>query len=719
MEVIMGMDEYLKLDFKDIQTPVDPDRRKFLKRLGGGILIICSLGDFSALQAEILQRRPMPTDLNVYLRIREDGKVELYTGKIEMGQGAITSLAQMLAEELDVRLDDVVMVMGDTDLCPWDMGTFGSMTTRFFGPPLRAAGAEARAILLQLAAERLGAPVERLVAQEGEIHDRENLGSKISYADLTQGQKIVKKLSGKPTLKKPEEFKIIGKPVFRQDAGLKVTGQAKYAGDIRIPGMLSAKILRPPAHGAILRKLNTDGLKDFSDVEVVNEKDLFAVLHPDPERAQLALTRVKAEWDEPDPEVNDKTIFGYLVEKADSGEPAGRGGNLEEGTQLSKQIVEEEYFNSYVAHAPMEPHAATAVFENGDLKVWASTQTPYRLQESAAEMLQLPLEKVRVMQNFVGGGFGGKSNNQQALEAARLSKITGKPVQLIWSRREEFFYDTFRPAAVVKIKSGLDNTGKISLWDYRVYFAGERGSQHFYDIPHHLTMAYGEWGGSSGVHPFAVGPWRAPANNTNTFARESHIDVMALKAGMDPYEFRMKNLKDPRMIRVLKAVAEKFGYQPGKYPSGRGIGISCGIDAGTYVAHMAEVEVDRSTGKIKVKRVACAQDMGLIINPQGALIQMEGCIIMGLGYALSEEIQFEGGKIHNQNFDDYGITRFSWIPKIEPVFIDAREDPAQGGGEPAIICMGAVIANAVFDAVGARLYQLPLTPGRVLAAMNG
>ena len=711
-------DDYLKLDFKDTKIPVDLGRREFLKRLGGGIIIICSISDFSVLHAEILQRRPMPTDLNVYLRIREDGKVELYTGKIEMGQGAITSLAQMLAEELDVKLEDVVMIMGDTNLCPWDMGTFGSMTTRFFGPPLRTAGAEARAILFELASERLGVPVNRLDANEGVIHDKNNPTGEITYAEITKGQKIVKKLEGKPTLKKPEKFKIIGKSILRQDSALKVTGEAKYAGDIRLPGMLSAKILRPPAHGATLRQLDTSGLKDFGDVIVVNEKDLFTVLHEDPERAQKALATVKAEWQVPEPEVNDKTIFKYLVGKAGDGEMVDSGGDLSQGINISKEIVEEEYLNSYVAHAPMEPHAATAVFENGKLTIWASTQTPFRLQESASELLGITTENVRVMQNFVGGGFGGKSNNQQALEAARLAKLIRKPVQVIWTRREEFFYDTFRPAAVVKIKSGLDGSGRISLWDYKVYFAGERGSSHFYNIPHHQTVASGEWGGSRGIHPFSVGPWRAPANNTNTFARESQIDIMAHKAGMDPFDFRLKNLKDPKMIRVLKAVADKFNYQPSKHPSGRGFGMACGIDAGTYVAHMAEVEVDRSTGKIKVKRVACAQDMGLVINPQGALIQMEGCIIMGLGYALSEEIQFDGGKIHNQNFNDYEFTQFSWIPKIEHVFIDAKEDPAQGGGEPAIICMGALIANAVFDAVGVRLLQLPMTPERVLAAIN-
>ncbi len=711
-------DDYLKLDFKDIKLPVGLNRRDFLKRFGGGIFIICSISDFYVLHAEILQQRPMPTDLNVYLRIKENGKVELYTGKIEMGQGAITSLAQMLAEELDVKLEDVEMIMGDTTLCPWDMGTFGSMTTRFFGPPLRSAGAEARVTLLKLASEHLNLPLERLVINNGIIQDKNNRNLKITYAEITKGQKIVKKLSGKPSLKKPEEFKIIGKSVLRQDSEIKVTGKAKYAGDIRLPGMLSAKILRPPAHGAILKQLETSGLKDFNDVVVVNEKDLFAILHQDPERAQQALASVKAEWQVPDPEVNDKSIFNYLVSKADDGEQVDGSGNVSEGLDISKEIVDEEYLNSYVAHAPMEPHAATASFENGKLTIWASTQTPFRLQESVAELLDIVSENVRVMQNFVGGGFGGKSNNQQALEAARLTKITGKPVQLIWTRREEFFYDTFRPASVVKIKSGLDGSGRISLWDYQVYFAGERGSKHFYDIPHHQTTVYGEWRGTDGIHPFAVGPWRAPANNTNTFARESHMDIMALKAGMDPFDFRLKNSKDPRLIRVLKAVADKFGYQPQKFPSGRGFGMACGIDAGTYVAHMAEIEVDRSIGKIKVKKIACAQDMGLVINPQGALIQMEGSIIMGLGYVLSEEIKFEGGRIQTQNFDDYEITRFFWIPKIEPVLIDAKDDPAQGGGEPAIICMGAVIANALFDAVGIRLFQLPMTPEKVLSALN-
>ena len=236
-----------------------------------------------------------------------------------------------------------------------------------------------------------------------------------------------------------------------------------------------------------------------------------------------------------------------------------------------------------------------------------------------------------------------KNANQQAVEAALLAKITGRPVQVAWSRAEEFFHDTFRPAAVVKIKSGLNRDGKLVLWDYKVYQAGRRGCELFYQVPNHAEAVYGGWmghGSHHGDHPFSVGPWRAPANNTNTHARELHLDLLAAKAGRDPLEFRLEHLTDKRMIGVLKAAADKFHWTPAKSPSGRGFGLACGIDAGTYVAAMAEVEVDKATGVVQVIRVVCAQDMGQVVNPRGAALQMEGCITMGLGYALGEEIRF-------------------------------------------------------------------------------
>jgi isoquinoline 1-oxidoreductase len=366
----------------------------------------------------------------------------------------------------------------------------------------------------------------------------------------------------------------------------------------------------------------------------------------------------------------------------------------------------------------MEPHAALATFEGGRATVWASTQSPFGVQRQVAETIGLPAEKVRVITPFVGGGFGGKATSTQAIEAARLSKKVGRPVMVAWTREEEFFYDTFRPAAVVKIKSGLDAAGRMSLWDYKVYFAGQRGSENFYTIPHHRETVYGEWHMAPGIHPFAVGPWRAPAANTNTYARDLHLHAMASAAGEDPLTFRLNHLEDKRMRRVLTAAAEKFGYQALKSPSGRGYGISCGIDAETYVAALAEVEVDRDSGTIAVKRVVCAQDMGQVVNPQGATIQMEGCITMGLGYALSEEIHFSDGRLIDQNFDTYNLPRFSWVPRIETVLVPNAELPPKGGGEPAIICMGAVLASAVFDATGAIIRQLPMTPARVKAALE-
>jgi nicotinate dehydrogenase subunit B len=694
-------------------------RRGFFKLFGGGIFIFFSTWDAMKLLALQPQtRRTLPTDYNAFLRIGEDGMVSGFTGKIEMGQGPVTSLVQMLADELDVAYDKVKMIMGDTDLCPWDMGTFGSLTTRVFGPPFRAAAAEAKAALLMLGSEKLGVPVSQLEVKEGIIMDTLDRNKQVSYATLAKGKKIERYLDTKPPVKDFRDFRIMGKSYLRQDALLKVTGQAKYAGDFHMPGMLYARILRPPSHGAKLVSADTSAAEKIEGIIVVRDGDLVAVLHELPDKAAEALVKVKGEYRFTEKEVDDKSIFGYLLKSAPEPYIVVEAGNLDTGRSLSRTIVESEFYNSYVAHAPMEPHTALAYMEGDRMILRASTQTPFPAQEAVAQALGMPLEKVRVITPFVGGGFGGKSVNPQMIEAARLAKLAGKPVMVAWTRQEEFFYDSFRPAAVVKVTSGIDEAGRINLWDYRVYFAGERGSDTIYDVPHSRTTSYGRGWTAPEVHPFATGPWRAPGNNTNTFARESQIDVLAVRAGMDPLEFRLKNLKDERMIAVLKAVADKFGWTPAKGPSGRGYGIACGTDAGTWVAHMAEVKVDPTTGHVRVVRVACAQDMGLCINPEGAVIQMEGCITMGLGYALTEEIQFTGGKIHNRNFDSYTLPRFSWVPKIETVILDQHDQPAQGGGEPAIICMGGLLANAIFDATGARMYQLPMTPERLLDALK-
>jgi isoquinoline 1-oxidoreductase len=699
-------------------------RRVFLKCVAGGIVVFAVLRDTRMFAAEGdapvkgAARPRLPTDFNAFVRIGEDGRVTCYTGKIEMGQGPITSLPQMVAEEMDVPLDSVDIIMGDTDLCPYDQGTWGSLTTRVFGPVLRAAAAEAKAVLLLLASETLKVPPAQLVAKDGVIFNKDHPEQRITYGQLTKGQKIERHLEVKPKLKDVSEFTISGTSVLRRDAREKVIGQARYAGDIRLPGLLHARILRPPAHGAKLKSVDLTAAKAIAGVQVVQDGDLVAVLHEFPDVAEDALAKVKADFDLPPASFDDRTIFDHLVSAAPRATVPAQGGDLEEGKRLSVRQIDTTYLNSYVAHAPMETHTATATIEDGKVTVWASTQNPFGARDEIARVIGFPSDKVRVITPFVGGGFGGKAVNLQAIEAARLAKAVGGPVQVMWSREEEFFYDTFRPAAVVKIKSGIDGAGKLTLWDYEVFCAGDRGAAHFYAIPNHRTASRGNFSGPPGLHPFGVGAWRAPGNNTNSFARESQIDIMAAAAGIDPVEFRLKNLSDPRMIRVLQAVVERFGWKPAKSPSKRGYGVACGIDAGTYVASIAEVAVDAKTGNVQVKRVVCAQDMGVVINPQGATIQMEGCITMGLGYTLREEIHFKDGKILDTNFDTYDIPRFSWLPKMETVIVKADEIPPQGGGEPAIVVMGALIANAIYDATGARLLQLPMTPARVKAALQ-
>ncbi len=692
------------------------DRRTFLKLVGGGIVVLVRLGSEPA----AAQRgRSYPTDFNVYLRIGADGRVSVFSGKIEMGQGVKTSQAQMVAEDLGVDLGAVDMVLGDTDRCPWDMGTFGSLTTRMFGPVLRAAAAEARSVLLELASERLGVPAERLGVARGVVSVQGDPDRKVTYGELAGGHAIARTLDHKAVQRSVAEFEVMGRSPQRLDAVEKVTGGAKYAGDIRLPGMLYAKLLRPPAHGATLASVDTKEAGAAPGVTVVEQDGLVAVLHADPEAAEAALSRVQAEWKPAPPGADPDGIFADLLGRAPSPRVSASQGNVDDAKGADERRFEATFEKGYVAHAPMEPHTALAALEDGKLTVWASTQTPFPTRDRLAQMLGLDQSRVRVITPYVGGGFGGKSAGRQAEEAARLAKITKRPVQVAFSRAEEFFYDTFDPACVVKIRSAVDKAGKITLWDYDVYFAGDRAAELFYDVPNHRLRVFGSWmGGGPEAHRFGVGPWRAPGANMNVFARESQIDEMAATAGLDPLRFRLQNISEERMPRVLKAVVEKAGWKPAPAPSRRGVGLACGVDSGTHAAVLAEVTVDGGSGTVRVERLVCAQDMGIVVNPEGATMQMEGCLTMGLGYVLSEELQFSGGQILDTNFDTYELPRFSWLPRLETVLVRNDALAPQGGGEPAIVPMGAAIANAVFDATGVRIRRLPITPARLRAALR-
>ena len=696
------------------------DRRAFLELAGGGVVVLVALGP-AALRAQDA-RRVYPEDFNAYLVIGENGRVTVFSGKIEMGQGAMTSQAQMVAEELGVELASIDMVLGDTDRCPWDMGTFGSLTTRMFGPALRAAAAQARLVLTTLAARKLGVSQDRLVVKAGRVTVAGEPNRAVSYGELSKGARITQVVDDKAVLRAASEFRVMGASPPRLDAPEKVTGAAKYTADIRIPGMLYARILRPPMHGATLLRLDTAVAEQLPGITVIRHDYLVAVLHADPESAATALASLKADWRLPEAKLDQDSIFEHIVANSPARKEVLNRGDLALARAGSATVFEASYQKGYVAHAALEPHAALAEMKNGRMTVWASTQTPFPTRDRIATALGLDTTNVRVLTPFLGGGFGGKSAAGQTVEAARLAQITGKPVQVAWTRAEEFFNDTFDPASVVEIVSGVDRDGKISFWDYSVYAAGERGATPCYEMASARirsagSTSYGSDAEGASVHPFAVGAWRGPGANMNVFAIESQIDTMASAARADALAFRLRNLNDARMRRVLHAAATAFGWKAAVAPSGRGFGLACVVDAGTYVATMAEVKVDPASGKITVQRIVCAQDMGIVVNPEGAKMQVEGGITMGLGYTLAEELRFRGGEILDRNFDSYDIPRFSGVPRIEAVLLRNDDLAPQGGGEPSITTTGAVIANAVFDATGARMLRLPLTAERVRQAI--
>ena len=673
------------------------NRREFVKLVGGGIVVLITTPP----QDLFAQRTEYPDDPNAYLRIDENGRVTLYSGKVEMGQGINTSLAQMAAEELRVPLDAITIVMGDTDLVPFDRGTWGSLTTRYFGPAVRAAAAEARAVMTKLAAEKLGVPREQLTVENGVVSGG---GRKVTYGELAQGKAISRLVGEKAVLRSVKEFTVIGKPAKRVDGREKVTGRAIYAGDIRRPGMLYARVLRPPMHGATRTSLDLSKARAMDGVTVVEKDDLVAVLHRDPDAAAKALAAIAAEWKKPEAKFDTETVFDYWTTNVPAPEMKG-------------QFVS-TFHGGYLAHAPIETHTAVAEMQNGRLVAWIGTQSPFGARTQIARGLGLDEKQVRVITPYIGGGFGGKSPVGQGVEAARLAQITGKPVMVVWTRAEEFYFDTFDAASVHRVASSMDDEGKITQWDFHFWAAEPRSSAVLYDVPAaRVTASMARNSPEAKLHPFAIGHWRAPGAGKNVFARESHIDIMAAAAKIDPLEFRLRNTSSKRVRGVLEAAAVKFGWKPAAGPSGQGRAIAVAEDAGTICALCAEVDVDRRTGRIRVKRVVAAQDMGIVINPEGARMQVEGCINMGLGYVLTEELQFKGGEIVDKNFATYQLPRFSQTPKIETVLVKNDELAPQGGGEPAIVPMGAVIANAFFDLTGVRMYRLPMTKKRVLEAL--
>ncbi|BDU75087.1 xanthine dehydrogenase family protein molybdopterin-binding subunit [Mesoterricola sediminis] len=689
-------------------------RRSFLQGAAAGSLTLFFSGLAEA--APVVAPRPgdYPQDFNAFLKIGADGRIGCFVGKVELGQGIMTALAVLVAEELEVDPAQVDMLMGDTDLCPWDNATGGSLTMWQTAPALRGAAAEARAVLLGMAARTLGAAPADLALQDGLIWVKAAPSRKVSFGDLVKGRRLERHL-GRVRPKPLAACTRIGKPAPRKDALAKLTGAARYVGDLRLPGTLHACILRPPAHGLTLAQADTAAAEAVPGVRIVRDGTLLAVLHAQPDTARKALALVKGTFQGAEPAVDGDTLYAHLAAKAGAAlVVTSARGDLAGGERRASEVLEAEYRNAYESHATLEPHVAVAQWSKGRMTVWASTQNPFRIREDVAKAIGAGARDVRVISQFVGGGFGGKLVGPEAVEAARIARLVPEtPVQLAWNREEDFFLDTFRPAAVVKIRAGLDKAGGVTFWDCQAAGVNQGEAEFAYDIPvQRYRAAF-----VPGLHPLPTGAWRAPSAHTNAFARECHLDMLAAKAGIDPVTFRRRLADDARVLHLLDLVLERSGWDPAPGPSGQGIGIACGAWRQAFVAVAAQVKVDRATGEVRVERVVEAVDVGLVVNPDGARQQVEGAVTMGVGQALAGEVRFKGGRILDRNFDTYRIPRFSWIPRIEVILADRPDMPSQGIGEPPVVPVAAAIANAVFDATGARVAQVPLTPARVLEAL--
>ncbi len=646
---------------------------------------------------------PSP-DEPTWLILRPDGRATAFAGKVEYGQGIRTGLAIEVADELRLPIDAVGVVLGDTNLVPWDMGTFGSQSTRNVGLQLRKAAATARAALLELAADRLDLPSAELEAREGRVVSLSDPQRSISYAELLAGRSLERRIADDVALLEPAKFTVMGAEHRRIDALARVTGAAVYSQDVQVDGMLFAAMARPPSYGAKLIDADARAAEQMPGVVgVFRDGGILAVLAESDEAAELGLRVLRTQWDERRDHIGRFDIPKHLLETAEEPVTIQERGSLDEGFALADHVLEATYYVPYVSNMAMEPRAAVAEWSGESLTVWAGSQRPFGIRTELAQHFGIPEDRVHVISTEIGGGFGGKSVYRPAMEAAVLAKLSGRPVRVAWSRAEEIAWATFRPAAVIEVRSGFKGDGRLVAWSFEAVHAakarpliGQRGSDTPYDVANvHVTVAAGDG-------PLPAGSFRSLGGAVNHFAREVHMDEIAAALEIDPVELRLRNLSHRRLRRVLEATATRFGWTEKQ----TGAGIAIGSDVGSYAA--TAVQLDVQGAEAKVSRVTVGIDCGLTVNPDGARNQAEGSIVMGLGTALYEEAEVEGGRMLNPGYTRYRVPRINNVPAIEVLLLGEPEVPSTGAGEPGIVPLAAAVSNAVFARTGKRVRELPI-----------
>jgi len=694
----------------------DLDRRDFFKFFGAGVVVVSILKPAIVAQESGggRQRRgeSLPQQIDAWLHVGENGKVTVYTGKVEVGQNIRTSLSQAVAEELHVPIEQIEMVMGDTQLTPFDMGTFGSRTTPTMNLQLRKVAATARDALIGIAAAQWKTDPNHLVAERGKVTDPKNNRS-LEYAALTKGQQLTQTLPAEDPLIPAANWTIAGQSTPKVDGHDFVTGHHRYPADQKLPNMLYGKVLRPPSFNATLLSADTKKAEQMG-ATVVQDGNFLAVAASSTQAAEAALAAIHAEW-KSEAQISNKELFDNLRKNAGEGkDPTGDGdhyeiGSVDKALSSADHTLQATYTVQYIAHVPLEPRAAMANWDGDQLTVWTGTQRPFGVRGQLAEAFRIPEDKVRVLMPDTGSGYGGKHTGETAIEAARLARAAKRPVKVVWTREEEFTWAYFRPAGVMDVKSAARNDGTITAWEFHNYNSGSAGIRTYYEVPNQRIVFHE-------VHsPLRQGSYRALAATANHFARESHMDELAHELKMDSLEFRLKNLKNERLRAVFEAAAKQFGWGKSKSP-GQGFGMGGGYEKLGNIATFAEVKVDSKSGDVKIVRVVSAFECGAIVNPDNLRNQIEGSNVQGLGGALFEAIEFENGKILNGRLSQYRVPRFSDLPALETVLLDRKDIPSVGAGECPMIGLAPAIANAIFDATGVRLRALPLVPNGLKAS---
>jgi isoquinoline 1-oxidoreductase len=682
------------------------NRREFLEIAGAGLLIVATAPWSDA------QRGGGTGTFETRLHIGEDGFITVLSGKIEEGQGALTELAMAAAEELRVPLDRVRMVMGDTDQTPNDGGTAGSGTTPRTAPLVRGAAATARDLLLAAAGRQFGVDGARLEIRDGVVH---HAGKACGYADLARSPELAaaykEAVPANTTVTPTKDWQLLGKPQVRLDIRELVTGAHRFPSDIVRPGMLYGCVLRAPSYGATLGSVDLSEARKMPGVTAVRDSDFVACAAPTTFTARKgrAVISATARWKTVGQPSSDD-LYAYLKQHAKPQErPQEQGrGSVEKGLAEARTRLKASYQVPYVQHAPMEPRAAVAEWQNGRLTVWTGTSNPGSVRQQLAETFGIAQDWVRVLVPHFGGGFGGKHTGEAATEAARLARETGRPVAVRWTRAEEFMWAYFRPAALIEVEAGLDAGNAISAWDFTNYNSGGSALDTPYRVPNTRVQFV------ASDPPLRQSSYRVLAATANNFAREAFTDELAEAAGKDPLEFRLSHLDNERLRNVLNAAAQRFGWveRRKKRRPGTGIGLACGTEKNSVVAACCEVEVDRASGVPRLIEVVQAFECGAILNPANLRSQVEGAIMMGVGPALREEIHFKDGKLTNPRFATYQVPRFRDVPKLDVILLDRKDLESAGAGETPIIAIAPAVANAVFHATGKPVHAMPIRASR-------